>query len=153
MKPMQKYRLVALAILSSYFLLLIFELTTRPGKWIAPVCLFSGIGALAFMFRHFVTHPELRPTQEERAKRMAAINPGRARLITISLLLLTLLACSMYLVFAHEPRPGVAQTNGLVGAHALGSFTRGAAWSCIGVTIAMFARVCQVAHRRKKAGH
>ena len=86
MKPMQKYKLLVLAVLSPYFLLLVFGLTTgiRSGKWVAPVFLGYSIGALAFMFSYLVTRPELRPTEEERAKRLAAINPRKARLMTIS---------------------------------------------------------------------
>lgn len=149
MKPMQKYRLLVLAVLSPYFFLLVFGLITRirSGKWVAPVVLAYSIGALAFMIRYLVTHPELRPTEDERAKRLAAIDPRKARLMTITVSLLLLLASSLYLVFAHQPS-SLVRTQGFESTHTVWLFSRGAAWTCVGVNIAIFARVCQVANRK-----
>lgn len=148
---MQKYRLLVLGLLSPYLLLLVLGLTTRihSGKWFAPIFLGYCIGALAFMFRYLVTHPELRPTEEERAKRLAAIDPRKARFMTITFSLLLLLACTLYLVFARRP-PGLVRTQGIESAHTVWLFSRGAAWVCIGVTVAIFVRVCQVANRKNK---
>jgi hypothetical protein len=151
MKPKQKYRLLVLAILSPYLLLLVFGLTTgtRSGKWVVPVCLCYGIAALAFMFHYLVMHPELRPTQEERAKRLAAINPRKAKLATFGFSLATLLSCSLYLFFAQEPPATLIRVHGVDAAHRYWALTRGAAWTGIAVTLVVLFRLWQVSHRNR----
>ncbi len=154
MKPKQKYRLLVLAVLSPYLLLLVFGLTTgtRSGKWVVPVCLCYGIGALAFMFHYHMTHPELRPTREERAQRLAAINPRRAKLATFGFSVATLLSCSLYLFFAQEPPASLARAHGVDAAHRYWVLTRSAAWTGIAVTLVVFFRLWQVSHRNREGG-
>ena len=148
-KPMQYYRLLALTVLFPYFLLLVVGLTARVrwGHWVAPVCLCYGIGALLFFFRYVLTRPELRPSAEERAKRLATINPRRARFITISLSVVTLLLCSLYLFLMNQPPMSLDPAHSFQ----IWVLSRSVAWVSIAVSLVVLFRLWQVYSRKGKS--
>lgn len=154
MKPMQKFRLLVLAVSSPVYLLLLFAVLTccpHSLKWFAPVLGCYSVGALIFMFGYLLRHPELRPSPEERARRVADISPHKARVVTLATLVVVLAACSLYLFFARQPAPNLVRTQGFERAHASWVLTRGIAWAVIAFTFALFLRLRQVWYRQRKA--
>ena len=69
MKPMQKFRLLVLALCAPYFLALLYRLVghPHPAKWFTPLCLFYSVAAVTSAYIYLLRHPELRLSQEEKA--------------------------------------------------------------------------------------
>lgn len=152
MNPRQKYKLLVLAFLFPYLLLLILELTTRTHfeKWVGPACLCYSFGALILIFRYLRTHPELRPTAEEQRKRLDAIDPRKARMAMIGVIAVSALTCSLYLFFARRPPAYLVCRQGVERAQDFFVFTRRVAWGFLGAYLLVSLRLCQVAFRKHK---
>ena len=105
MKPMQKFRLLVLALCSPYFLALLYRLVghPRPANWFNPLCLFYSVGAVTSAHIYLLRHPELRPSPEEKARRLAATNPRKATLQVMVFLAVSLAVLSTFLFFRPQP--------------------------------------------------
>jgi hypothetical protein len=153
MKPMQKFRLLILALCAPCFLVLLYGLVghPHPTKWFTPLCLFYSVAAVTSAYIYLLRHPELRPSQEEKARRLAAINPRKATVQVMVFLAVTLAALSMFLFFDRNPPSNLVFVQGVPRARGLWSIYRGAVWGGAALTFLAFLRLCQVSVRKRKA--
>jgi hypothetical protein len=152
-KPTQKFRLLVLALGAPYFLVLLYRLVghPHPAKWFTPLCLFYSVGAVISAYVYLLRHPELRPPQEEKARRLAAINPRKATAQVLVFLAVSLLAFSLFLFFDRDPPSNLVFAQGVVRARGLWSIYRGAVWGGVVLTLLVLLRLCQVFVRKRKA--
>jgi hypothetical protein len=151
-KPTQKFRLLVLALCAPYFLALLYRLVghPHPAKWFTPLCLFYSLGAIISTYVYLLRHPELRSSQEEKARRLAAINPQKATAQVLVFLAVSLLAFSLFLFFDRDPPSDLVFAQGVVHARGLGIY-RGAGWGGVFLTLLALLRLCQVFVRKRKA--
>lgn len=150
MKPMQKFRLLVLALCAPYFLALLYRLVghPRPANWFNPLCLFYSVGAVTSAHIYLLRHPELRPSPEEKARRLAATNPRKATLQVMVFLAVSLAVLSTFLFFDRNPPSNLVFAQGLPRARELWNMYRGAVWGGVALTFLAFLRLCQVSARR-----
>ena len=153
MKPMRKFRLLVLALCAPYFLALLYRLVghPHPAKWFTPLCLFYSVAAVTSAYIYLLRHPELRPSQEEKARRSGAINPRKATAQVMVFLAVSLASLSMFLFLDRNPPSSLVFAQGVPRARGLWSIYRGAVWGGVALTFLAFLRLCQVSARKRKA--
>jgi len=153
MKPKQKLRLLALVVYAPYILALLYVLIGHhhPPKWFIPLWIGYGTTGLTCLILYLLRHPELRTSPQEKARRRAMINPRTAKVWVIAIFAANLAFCSFFLFFDREPPSNLVCAQGAGRAHAMWSLYRGVAWVNIGLSLAVFLRLCQGSYGKKNA--
>jgi hypothetical protein len=140
-------------VCAPYFLALLYGLVghPHPAQWFTPLCLFYSVAAVISAYIYLLRHPELRPSPEEKVRRLAAINRRKATAQVIVFLAVSLVAFSMFLFFDRKPPSNLASAQGVARARGLWGIYRGAVWGGVSLALLACLRLCQVSVRKKKA--
>lgn len=152
MKPMQKLGLLVLVVYIPYVLAPLYVVTGHhpmPRWFILPWLGYTA--GFASLMRHVKRHPTLQPSPEERAKRLAMMNPRKAKAWTIVFLAAILAAGLLLLFFQREPPSNLVCAQGIARARTQWGIYRGVAWVNVVLTLAMFLRLYLVSYRKRKA--
>jgi|SRR5579863_1508665 len=151
MEPKRKLRLLILAVWVPYVSVPLWVAIGhyRRPAWLTGLWLGYGFVGLVCVFLYIMRHPELRPSPEEKARRLDQINPRTARIWT-SISLLAFIVMALITLLQRNPLSS-AWRQGVTPNQTSTSVVHAVAWASLVAGLAGFVRLGQVWYRKRKA--
>jgi len=151
MEPKQKLRLLILAVWVPFVFPLLWVAIShyRPHAWLTGLWWGYGLPGFICVILYVIRHPELRPSPEEKARRLAKVNPRVARIWT-SISLLACIAMALIILLQRNTLPNTWRQCVTPNQTSI-SIVHAVAWVGLVVGLAGFVRLCQVWYRNRKA--
>jgi hypothetical protein len=97
----------------------------HPPKWSILLWLGYGATGLTCLILYITSHSELRTPPTEKARRLAMVDPRKAKVWTIVFLTGNFALCAIFLVFYREPPSNLVCAQGAERARAIWALYRG----------------------------